>query len=121
MAALRLYRHLLQPPQCCRLSSRAAQAFPVLRGDILPIHRHVNEANSRNSERCRERYLELTEKVKLGGGENAILRHTQRNKKLLVRERLKLLLDNENFLELSPLVGLGLPYGDVPSAGCLAG
>lgn len=121
MAALRLYRHLLQPPQCCRLSSRAAQAFPVLRGDILPIHRHVYEANSRNSERCRERYLELTEKVKLGGGENAILRHTQRNKKLLVRERLKLLLDNENFLELSPLVGLGLPYGDVPSAGCLAG
>ncbi|PIO16317.1 hypothetical protein AB205_0128820, partial [Aquarana catesbeiana] len=120
MAALRLYRHL-QPPQCCRLSSRAAQAFPVLRGDILPIHRHVYEANSRNSERCRERYLELTEKVKLGGGENAILRHTQRNKKLLVRERLKLLLDNENFLELSPLVGLGLPYGDVPSAGCLAG
>lgn len=121
MAALRLYRHLLQPPQCCRLSSRAAQAFPVLRGDILPIHRHVYDANSRNSERCRERYLELTEKVKLGGGENAILRHTQRNKKLLVRERLKLLLDNENFLELSPLVGLGLPYGDVPSAGCLAG
>lgn len=120
MAALRLYRHL-QPPQCCRLSSRAAQAFPVLRGDILPIHRHVYDANSRNSERCRERYLELTEKVKLGGGENAILRHTQRNKKLLVRERLKLLLDNENFLELSPLVGLGLPYGDVPSAGCLAG
>ncbi|XP_077306627.1 methylcrotonoyl-CoA carboxylase beta chain, mitochondrial-like [Lithobates pipiens] len=121
MAALRLYRHLLQPPQCCRLSSRAAQAFPVLRGDILPIHRHVYEANSRNSDRCRERYLELTEKVKLGGGENAILRHTQRNKKLLARERLKLLLDNENFLELSPLVGLGLPYGDVPSAGCLAG
>ncbi|XP_073449865.1 methylcrotonoyl-CoA carboxylase beta chain, mitochondrial-like [Aquarana catesbeiana] len=121
MAALRLYRHLLQPPQCCRLSSRAAQAFPVLRGDILPIHRHVYEANSRNSDHCRERYLELTEKVKLGGGENAILRHTQRNKKLLVRERLKLLLDNENFLELSPLVGLGLPYGDVPSAGCLAG
>ncbi|XP_018422807.1 PREDICTED: methylcrotonoyl-CoA carboxylase beta chain, mitochondrial-like [Nanorana parkeri] len=125
MAALRLHRHLLQlpkcSPQCCRLSSRAAQAFPVLRGDILPIHKHVYEANSRNSHRCRDRYLELSGKVKLGGGENAILRHTQRNKKLLVRERLKLLLDDENFLELSPLGGLGLPYGDVPSAGCLTG
>ncbi|NWW46246.1 MCCB carboxylase, partial [Pedionomus torquatus] len=56
-----------------------------------------------------------------GGGENAILRHTQRNKKLFVRERLKLLLDDEPFLELSPLAGLDLPYGDVPAAGCLTG
>ncbi|XP_072275556.1 methylcrotonoyl-CoA carboxylase beta chain, mitochondrial-like [Pyxicephalus adspersus] len=125
MAALRLHRLLQQLPQgrthCCRLSIRAAQAFPVLRGDLLPIHRHVYEANARNSDRCKDRYLELLEKVKLGGGENAILRHTQRNKKLLVRERLKLLLDDENFLELSPFGGLGLPYGDVPSAGCLTG
>ncbi|NXU59224.1 MCCB carboxylase, partial [Turnix velox] len=65
---------------------------------------------------------ELLEKVSRGGGESAILRHTQRNKKLFVRQRLKLLLDDdEPFLELSPLAGLGLPYGDVPAAGCLTG
>lgn len=67
------------------------------------------------------RYSELLEKVKKGGGENAILRHTQRNKKLFVRERLRLLLDHEDFLELSPLAGLDMPYGDVPAAACLTG
>ncbi|NXS93801.1 MCCB carboxylase, partial [Jacana jacana] len=64
---------------------------------------------------------ELLETASRGGGESAILRHTQRNKKLFVRERLKLLLDDEPFLELSPLAGLDLPYGDVPAAGCLTG
>ncbi|XP_056386285.1 methylcrotonoyl-CoA carboxylase beta chain, mitochondrial-like [Hyla sarda] len=138
MAAPGLYRvgsHLLArghpalcSPQCSLLSAQAArghrrgaQSFPVIPGDILPIYRHVYEANTRNSDSCGHRYLELLEKVKTGGGENAILRHTQRNKKLLVRERLKRLLDDETFLELSPFAGLGLPYGDVPSAGCLSG
>ncbi|XP_066451111.1 methylcrotonoyl-CoA carboxylase beta chain, mitochondrial-like [Eleutherodactylus coqui] len=130
MAAVRLHRlgsYVLgrwQPalcsPQCSLLSSQAA-AFPVLPGDVLPLHRHVYEANSRSSEGCRHRYTELLEKVKMGGGENAILRHTQRNRKLLVRERLKRLLDDETFLELSPFAGLSLPYGDVPAAGCLSG
>ncbi|NXT76318.1 MCCB carboxylase, partial [Zapornia atra] len=64
---------------------------------------------------------ELLEVASKGGGDSAILRHTQRNKKLFVRERLKLLLDDESFLELSPLAGLSLPYGDVPAAGCLTG
>lgn len=67
------------------------------------------------------RFLELSEKVRKGGGDNAIARHTQRNRKLLVRDRLRLLLDDEDFLELSPLAGLGLPYGDIPSAGSLTG
>uniref|UniRef100_A0A8C9G6V7 methylcrotonoyl-CoA carboxylase n=1 Tax=Pavo cristatus TaxID=9049 RepID=A0A8C9G6V7_PAVCR len=67
------------------------------------------------------RYSELLQVVSKGGGESAILRHTQRNKKLFVRERLKLLLDDESFLELSPLAGLSMPYGDVPAAGCLTG
>ncbi|NXC31584.1 MCCB carboxylase, partial [Campylorhamphus procurvoides] len=64
---------------------------------------------------------ELLERVRKGGGQSAIQRHTQRNQKLFVRERLKLLLDEEPFLELSPLAGLDMPYGDVPAAGCLTG
>lgn len=59
--------------------------------------------------------------VQKGGGEKAILRHTQRNKKLLVRDRLRLLLDKGEILELSPFAGLGMPYGDIPAAGCLTG
>ncbi|XP_015255436.1 PREDICTED: methylcrotonoyl-CoA carboxylase beta chain, mitochondrial-like [Cyprinodon variegatus] len=96
-------------------------AFPVLERPLQPIQRHVYEANLRNSSACQRKYTELKEKVMRGGGENAIARHTQRNKKLLVRERLSLLLDDDDFLELSPFAGLGLPYGDIPSAGCLTG
>ncbi|XP_041863117.1 methylcrotonoyl-coenzyme A carboxylase 2 [Melanotaenia boesemani] len=96
-------------------------AFPVLDLPLQPIHLHVYEANLRNSNACLKMYTEFREKVRKGGGENAVARHTQRNRKLLVRDRLRLLLDDEDFLELSPFAGLGLPYGDIPSAGCLTG
>ncbi|KAF1385365.1 hypothetical protein PFLUV_G00107000 [Perca fluviatilis] len=96
-------------------------AFQVLEQPLQPNNQHVYEANLRNSIACRNKYIELIEKVRKGGGENAIARHTQRNRKLMVRERLRLLLDDEDFLELSPFAGLGLPYGDIPSAGCLTG
>ncbi|MEQ2256384.1 hypothetical protein ILYODFUR_023652 [Ilyodon furcidens] len=96
-------------------------AFPVLKLPLLPIQHHVYEANLRNSNTCQNKYTELKDKVRRGGGETAVARHTQRNRKLLVRDRLCLLLDDDNFLELSPFAGLGLPYGDIPSAGCLTG
>ncbi|XP_074859202.1 methylcrotonoyl-CoA carboxylase beta chain, mitochondrial-like isoform X2 [Carettochelys insculpta] len=97
------------------------KTYPVLDGSIPSVCEHVFEENLRNSEACIKRYSELLCKVRKGGGENAILRHTQRNKKLLVRERLRMLLDDESFLELSPFAGFDLPYGDVPAAGCLTG
>ncbi|XP_062854485.1 methylcrotonoyl-coenzyme A carboxylase 2 [Trichomycterus rosablanca] len=100
---------------------RLPSAFPVIEGACQLIHRHVFEANLRNSLACQQRYLELKEKVLKGGGDNAIARHTQKNKKILVRERLQMLLDNEDYLELSPFAGLGLPYGDIPSACCVTG
>uniref|UniRef100_A0A8D3BAE8 methylcrotonoyl-CoA carboxylase n=1 Tax=Scophthalmus maximus TaxID=52904 RepID=A0A8D3BAE8_SCOMX len=96
-------------------------AFPVLESPLQPIHQHVYEVNVRNSDACHKKFVELSEKVMKGGGESGIARHTKRNRKLLVRDRLRLLLDDEDFLELSPFAGLGLPYGDVPSAGCLTG
>ncbi|XP_015271275.1 PREDICTED: methylcrotonoyl-CoA carboxylase beta chain, mitochondrial-like [Gekko japonicus] len=97
------------------------KSFPILDGNIPSLYRHVLDGNSSNSEICIQRYLELLAKINKGGGENAIFHHTQRNKKLLVRERLRMLLDDEFFLELSPLAGLDMPYGDVPAAGCLTG
>ncbi|XP_053929215.1 methylcrotonoyl-CoA carboxylase beta chain, mitochondrial isoform X2 [Cuculus canorus] len=104
-----------RPGRLCRA------AFPVLQGRVPPEHRQLFRENLRNSEAALKRYTELLEMVSKGGGEKAILRHTQRNKKLFVRERLKLLLDDESFLELSPLAGLDMPYGDVPAAGCFTG
>nr|XP_033781431.1 methylcrotonoyl-CoA carboxylase beta chain, mitochondrial-like isoform X2 [Geotrypetes seraphini]XP_033781432.1 methylcrotonoyl-CoA carboxylase beta chain, mitochondrial-like isoform X2 [Geotrypetes seraphini]XP_033781434.1 methylcrotonoyl-CoA carboxylase beta chain, mitochondrial-like isoform X2 [Geotrypetes seraphini] len=96
-------------------------AYPVLNGNISLRVRHQYEANARNSRACGQRYRELIEQVSRGGGEKAVLRHTERNKKVLVRDRLRMLLDDEDFLELSPFAGLGLSHGDVPSAGCLTG
>ncbi|CAB1446669.1 unnamed protein product [Pleuronectes platessa] len=73
-------------------------AFPVLELPLQPIQRHVYEANLRNSNACHKKFIELRE---------------QRSSAPL--------LDDEDFLELSPFAGLGLPYGDIPSAGCLTG
>ncbi|XP_068445815.1 methylcrotonoyl-coenzyme A carboxylase 2 [Clinocottus analis] len=128
-----MYRCIIRPAErCCRCSVRSVSsaagkrkalpsAFPVLEQPLLADHRRVYEANLRNSDACHNQYLELSEKLRKGGGEKAIARHTQRNRKLLMRERLRLLLDDEDFLELSPFAGFGLPYGDIPSAGCLTG
>ncbi|XP_075944564.1 methylcrotonoyl-CoA carboxylase beta chain, mitochondrial isoform X2 [Anarhichas minor] len=125
----RHHRLAQQRRQCSHRSMSSASrrrralrsAFPVLEQPLQPIHHHVYEANLRNSNACHNKYIELSEKIRKGGGEKAIARHTQRNRKLLVRDRLRLLLDDEDFLELSPFAGLGLPYGDIPSAGCLTG
>ncbi|XP_067893364.1 methylcrotonoyl-coenzyme A carboxylase 2 isoform X2 [Heterodontus francisci] len=119
------WKNVLRLPLCLICNSLVrtylAKSYPVLNGNLQPIHQHVFESNLRNSMIYSKRYLELMEQVMKGGGEKAILRHTQRNKKLLVRERLQLLLDKEGILELSPFAGLGMPYGDIPAAGCLTG
>ena len=54
------------------------------------------------------KYDLLIKKSLAGGGDKGIERHVKRNKKMLVRDRIKLLLDQDSeFLELSPLAGLG--------------
>jgi len=56
-----------------------------------------------------------------GGGRALVARHRQRGK-ILVRDRIDLLLDSGSpFLELSPLAGYGLYGGEVPSAGIVTG
>ena len=67
-------------------------------------------------------FQEKTNLALQGGGEKAIERHMKRNKKLLVRDRLRKLLDDgTEFLELSQFAGLDLEYGDVPCAGVVSG
>ena len=67
-------------------------------------------------------FTEVTNLALQGGGEKAIERHTKRNKKLLVRDRLSKLLDEgTDFLEFSQFAGLELEYGNVPCAGVVSG
>ncbi|XP_074121772.1 biotin-dependent 3-methylcrotonyl-coenzyme A carboxylase beta1 subunit-like [Sminthopsis crassicaudata] len=95
-------------------------SFPVIDGSIHWGHNDMIEANLRNSEACIQRYLELLGKV-CQRKETSILRHTQDNHKLLARDRLRLVLDDDTFFELSPLAGYDLPYGTISNAGCLTG
>jgi 3-methylcrotonyl-CoA carboxylase beta subunit len=62
-----------------------------------------------------------TATVALGGSESARQKHTARGK-LLVRDRIDLLLDpGTPFLELSPLAAFEMYNGEVASAGAVAG
>ena len=56
------------------------------------------------------------------GGKRAIERHTIFKKKLLVRDRVKKLIDEDSpFLELSKTAGLGMDYGNIPGSGTVTG
>ena len=67
---------------------------------------------------CHVSELISHEAATAGGSEKAQHRHTVKNGKLLVRERLKLLLDaDEKFLELSAHAGYKLYNGETVSAG----
>ena len=88
------------------------------------VDRNSSAFLSRASEKAEilKSFTEFMNVALSGGGEKAIERHTKRNKKLLVRERLNKLLDEgTEFLELSQLAGLDLEYGSVACAGVVSG
>lgn len=59
--------------------------------------------------------------VKLGGGEDAVLKHKKRGK-FLPRERIEKIIDDGSpFIELSALAGFEVYEEDVPSAGVVTG
>lgn len=69
-----------------------------------------------------KKFSALLQTATSGGDAKNVERHTVRNKKLLVTDRLKLLFDKfEDILEVMPLAGLGMKYGDIPRAGILSG
>lgn len=58
----------------------------------------------------------------MAGGEKARKRHVEVNRKLLVWDRIGLLVDpGAPLLNLAPLAGLALDYGDVPYGGSVCG
>ena len=67
------------------------------------------------------RFKETLATIKQGGSEQAVLKHKERGK-LLVRERIDLLIDrNTPFIELSALAAFGLYDNGFPSAGIVTG
>ena len=81
---------------------------------VRRVRRHVAAGSLQSfSAWCdMERLVEKEiERAKRGGGEIAIDRHVNKNGKMLVRDRLNLLLDpGASLLELSPLAGYQM-YG----------
>ena len=91
------------------------------------LRSHVDpksEGFKRNAGAYEELLAELRERsaeARRGGGEKAQRRHKERGK-LLVRDRIELLLDpGTAFLELSPLAAYGMYDGSVPAAGVVTG
>lgn len=109
----------------------ATRVTPVLRrffGSFPVIQTQLDKTSSKFQEsvawngRVTQEIQTATDTACAGGGEKALERHVKINKKLFVRDRLKLLLDpGAPFLEFSQLAGLGMPYGDVRTAGVITG
>lgn len=108
----------------CQESSPKEQRkkpFPVIDGEVDTTSTNFTR-NLDVSTKLLSKYEEVLTKSKAGGGEKAILRHVKQNKKLLPMDRVRLLLDNvEDFLELSPIAGHAMEYGDVARAGVITG
>ncbi len=67
------------------------------------------------------RYREAMSMSMHGGGDSAVAKHKKRNK-LLARERINMLVDNNTpFLELSPMAAYDTYNNDFPSAGIITG
>ena len=78
-------------------------------------------ANARAMRAMVEDLRKMAEQVALGGTEEARQKHLSRGK-LLVRDRIKSLLDpGTAFLEIAQLAALGMYGNEVPSAGIVAG
>jgi len=73
------------------------------------------------SKAAEDTYAHLKDICQAGGGEKGAARHVKVNKKVLVRDRIRSILDDDSeSLELSVTAGMGLEYGDVPCAGSIS-
>lgn len=77
--------------------------------------------NNQYHKTLRSELISKIDKVKLGGGEKSVLKHTKRGK-FLARERIeKIIDDGAPFMELSALAADSVYDFDVPSAGVVTG
>ncbi|CAC5367475.1 E6.4.1.4B [Mytilus coruscus] len=101
-------------------SNKKRNVFRVLDGTISQTSA-VN-SNNANFEKLSTLHKQFVKIASAGGGDKAIERHTIKQRKMLVTERLTHLLDDDaDFLELSMFAGLQMEYGDIPRAGIITG
>lgn len=94
---------------------------------MQPLASHIDtnskdfQINSEFHRGLKEELKKKIEKVRLGGGEDAVKKHKAR-KKLPPRERIEKILDpGSPFLELSTLAAVDVYEDDVPGAGMVTG
>jgi len=103
------------------LATKATKPFPVLVDSLDTTSKDAQDARSTAATLLQE-FEAQSETCRQGGGEKGIARHVKLNKKVLVRDRIRQILDPGTELwELCTNAGLGLEYGDVPCGGCVTG
>ncbi|XP_076043526.1 uncharacterized protein LOC143026656 isoform X2 [Oratosquilla oratoria] len=130
------YPSLLKIPLCHRkLITKfcSGQGFLLTRqyAGVCPFPALADSIDSWSSslEAAEKKAFQLIGEVKklsllcvAGGGERGVATHVKKNRKVLVRERLAKLFDDEDdFLEICLLAGIGMEYGDIPAAGMVCG
>lgn len=91
----------------------------------IPCHKetafsHMYERNAENSNKLATKYLKIVDEAMKGGGEKNIQRHIERNKKFLVRDRIRQVLDPESpVIEVGKIAGHDMSYGTIASAGAV--
>lgn len=101
-----------------RYGSALEKAFPVLESPIDTS----DQAVIVKSRKAESDLLKSVFTCQSGGGEKGVHKHTVVNKKVLVRDRIRNILDDDSeFFEICTTAGLGLDYGDVPGAATVTG
>jgi 3-methylcrotonyl-CoA carboxylase beta subunit len=94
--------------------------MPIIKTKIRNTSENFEQNASVNMNLARE-LRQIGETISKGGSERARERHLSRGK-LLPRDRVRMLMDNDaNFLEIGQLAGYGMYDDEVPAAGIIAG
>ena len=106
---------------CKHLRNISGQSFPIIDGDIDVQSSEFLRKKDLYT-KFHERYVQDVLNLDSNVNQKAIDRHVKINKKLLAKDRLSCILDpGSDFLELSPLAGFSLEYGEIHRAGILCG
>ncbi|XP_029642121.1 methylcrotonoyl-CoA carboxylase beta chain, mitochondrial-like [Octopus sinensis] len=99
-----------------------SRVFPRLQNVTIDRSQDVFQKNRKQAERLASEYKHLLNESLAGGGSRSVERHTKFHRKLLARERVKQVLDDDSsFFELLQIAGMGMEYGSIPQAGILSG
>lgn len=100
---------------------RKTKLFRLLPGEVERTS-ETFQKNESASKMTIEKYEQVLSLATGLGGEKAIDRHVNKNKKTLVTDRLRMLFDDvDDMLEIGAFAGIGMQYGNIPRAGIFGG